>query len=371
MPMISVAEYNQIEQLRPLESLWNRLHERTPGASFQHSWDCFAAGAVSEGMKLRILVALIAGRPFGILPLQVETRSTPQGTLRVLSGLGEPVCDFAGPLGPNTTAMLAASFRHLQRTRRDWDTMEFRVANSGEMLAQRLQNAFRLMGWRADCESSGDWREVCPEAVMSGNLPGGELRPDPRLVFERFRPEDNSFAPWPMLAVCLSLVEETQGSEKAKRLRGLHQAAFRAGVSDWCLLSEAGVPQAAALNLITREGIKATVLTGRTDALKHRLVHRLLEDALWRGDGPYWFRSSEVPFFEGWKHATGRGFRYTHISPWAFRARWMRLRERIQSVGKNSPQVPETNICPRPHKLMLHSPSFSEAKSPVKVSSQS
>jgi hypothetical protein len=260
--------------------------------------------------------------------------------------------------------MLAASLRHLHRTRRDWDAVEFRLANSSVMLHNRLRNAFRLVGWNCESAPTEDWLEICPETVIppefAAKFPAEAIRPNPRLTFERLRPEDNNWAPWPMLASCLSLVEEVHGSAFANHLKGLHQAAYRAGISDWCLLREEGVPQAAALNLFTRGGMQSTALVGRSEALKLQLLTRILEDALWRGDGPYVFRSAEVPFSERWTNATRLGFRYTHLSPWAFRARWTQFRERIQSRWTIFNENPETHSCPGPHKLSLYSPASPE-----------
>ena len=67
---------------------------------------------------------------------------------------GGPGCPFAGPIGPHPTAMLTAAFRHLHRTRRDWDVIDFHQANPTDMQHRRLQNAFRLVGWRCEIRPS-------------------------------------------------------------------------------------------------------------------------------------------------------------------------------------------------------------------------
>lgn len=359
--MITVAEYNDVKQLKPLADLWARLFERTPEACFSHSWE-WAASLDSTSHKLRILLALVGGRPFGLLPMQVETRKTEAGELRVLTNTGSGFFPFAGPIGPNTTAMLTAAMRHLRRSRRDWDLVEFDLVNPTEMEKQRLSNTFQLMKWRCDAEASSEWIELSPNAELPKRLETQSSR----YTIERVRAEDYPGTPWPVLASCLSLVEETQGSDAARQLRSLHQAAFRAGLSDWSLLREDGIPRAAALHLLTRGRRLCTALVGHTDTAKFELVHRMLAEAQWEEDLPFLFRSTQIPFAASWLNATPAGFRYTHVSPWAFRARWLRLRQRIQSLWnrkkaeKVPPNPPESRPIPTRPKLAIFRPSPAE-----------
>lgn len=356
--MITVAEYNHVEQLKSLAELWDRFIQRTPNPCFSQSWD-WAAGLDSTSAKLRVLLALVGGRPFGLLPLQVETRETEVGELRVLTSAGSRFCPFAGPVGPNTTAMLTAAMRHLRRSRRDWDLVEFDLLKPTPMEMQRLENTFRLMKWRCDVESSMEWMEVSPTAELPTRF---ESRAS-TWTMERVRAEDHPAAPWPVLASCLSLIEEAKGTETAKQLRAWHQAGFRMGVTDWSLLRENGVPQAAAVHLLTRRRWLCTALVGRSESARFELVRRMLEEERWEENLPFVFRSSEFPFAEQWTNATPVGFRYTHVSPWALRARWLRLRRRIQSHW-NRPTPEETPASqpeslpnpPRP-KLSIYHPS--------------
>ncbi len=210
LPMLTIAEFHDAEQLKPLESVWNRLCNRTPNACSSHSFDSVFSNRLPGGGRLRVLLGIIRGRPFGILPLKVEQR--------VLTGLAEPELPFAGPVGPDTTAMLIASFRHLQRARRDWDRIEFCTAGDFEPLENRLKNAFRVVGW--NCE-----------------------------------------------------IEPARG-----------------------------------------------------------------------------------PISESGTNATRRGFRYTHVSPWALRARWRQFRERFSARRNFTQHPPEACPCPGPHRLSLYAP---------------
>ncbi len=151
--MITVAEFHHVNQLAPLAGVWKRLHEQTPAACPGQSLEAIMSLKLGDHAKLRVLLGMLGGRPFGILPLKVETRLTQVGPLRILSGASEPQSPFAGPVGPHTTAMLTAAFRRLSRTRRDWDLIEFHQADPTEMEHLRLQNAFRLVGWRCDVQA--------------------------------------------------------------------------------------------------------------------------------------------------------------------------------------------------------------------------
>lgn len=360
--MITVAEFNQVDQLKPLARCWDRLWNQTPTPCFSQTMDWIEAFAGCGG-KLRVLLAMLGGRPFGIWPLAVEKRATDYGELRCLRSAGESLAPFAGPVGRNTTAMLSASLRHVQKTRRDWDMVDFQFASGTERDHRRIQNAFRLVGWTVEADAVPDWREVRPETVASENS-----RPRPsRFTLERIRAEEQWQAPWPFLAACLTLVEDAQGAESANRLRQIHQAAYRAGIADWCLLKENGVPRAAALNVFTRGRWISTALIGRTESDRQRLFQLLLDDARDLGDEPYWFRASELPDSTLSSHATPAGFRYTHISPWAIKARWQRFCRRFGTGHKNQPELIETNhpsmqpssTPPRP-KLTIYRPASAE-----------
>lgn len=354
--MITVAEYNHADQLKPFQPLWTRLLDRTPESCISHTWDWINSQTHSQDLKPRILVAFLGGRPFGVLPLKVESRSTPWGSLRCLTSIGEPWFPFAGPLGPNTTAMLAAALRHIHRTRRDWDMVEFRLSDISEMLRRRLENAFRLVGWSCDLDPTDNWLEIDPELVITAAVPGRlnlPLIPKDRMTFERHRSDKSSRNSVSVVASCLSLINEIRGPSAANDLKMLSEAGSRAGVVDWCLLHEEGIPLAAAMNLITPHGIRTMALVGRNELVRSELIQRMLENAVLRGDGAYLLPVADVPFSERWTNATRRGFRYTHLSPWAIRARWQRFRERLQPVRRISGP---TEPAPTPRMLKLYSP---------------
>lgn len=361
--MITVAEYNNVEQLKPLADLWERFFERTPDPCFSHSWD-WLSGLDSTNAKLRVLLGSVSGRPFGFLPLQVESRKTEFGEFRVLTNAGSRFFPFAGPVGPHTTAMLTAGMRHLHRSPRDWDLIEFDLLHPSETERSRWNNTFQLMKWHCEVESRTEWQELSPSMEPPVRFAAGASK----FTMERMRAEDHASLPWPMLARCLSLVEELEGPDVARQLRAWHQTGFRAGRTDWTLLRENGVPQAAALNLLTRGRWLCTALVGRTEMARFELLRRLLEGARWEEDDmPLVVRSIDIPFAKAWSNATPVGFRYTHVSPWAWRARWWRFRQRISSRW-NRPDIQEIAcdstgsrpVPPRP-KLSIYCPSPTES----------
>lgn len=357
--MITVAEYNRIDRLQPLASLWERLWERTPEACFRQSWDWVSAlDCGAKRRKLRVLVALLGGRPFGIWPLQVETRMTELGRLRVLTEAGEPLAPFSGPIGRHTTAMLTTSLRHLQKTPRDWDVVDFQAADVSQSRHRRLLNAFRLVGWHCETSESSGWREIVPQSAFCS-----EDRPHPRFTLEHLRADELSPAPWPFLANCLSLVEDSHGRDAANQLRRIHQAGYRAGITEWCLLRENGVPQAAALFLLSRGRRLCTALAGRTEATRLELLQRLIEEAARHGEEPFWLPSAQIPDSSIPMNATPAGFRYTHISRWALKARWRRLSLRLPN--RRLCEETASSYCdgpsgPPPPKLTLYQPSSPE-----------
>ncbi len=163
--MMTVVEYNQLDLLGPFQSLWERLLERMPESCVGPTYEEIRSLDLDVQTKPRVLVALISGRPFGIWPLQVETRETSVGPLRVLTNLGDPADSSAGLIGPYPTAMLTASFRYLHRAKRDWDLIEFSLEAPSETEHLRFKNAFRLAGWRCRIESLSP--ETDPETNAS------------------------------------------------------------------------------------------------------------------------------------------------------------------------------------------------------------
>lgn len=124
--MAEVLEVSDLRTLRTLRLTWQALWTDSPGGSFFHTYDWFENywRHFGAGGRMRVLLVRAAGRPVGILPLVLQRRTYKLATVRVLGYPLDNWGTYFAPVGPNPTATLLPSLRHLAATARDWDQLE-------------------------------------------------------------------------------------------------------------------------------------------------------------------------------------------------------------------------------------------------------
>jgi len=129
--MSEVIEINEIEDLRAYASFWNRLHAKTPQATFFQTlpwletyWKFFG-----HGKKLRVLLVQVDCQIKGILPLVEQTERTKAGPVRILTYPLDGWGPFYGPVGSDQAATLYAAMQYLQATPRSWDLIDLRYVD--------------------------------------------------------------------------------------------------------------------------------------------------------------------------------------------------------------------------------------------------
>jgi hypothetical protein len=72
-PAVDVLEACDLKELEPYAADWNKLLPATPGASYFHAYDWFAAywRHFGQGQRMRVLLVLDDGRLVGVVPLVV------------------------------------------------------------------------------------------------------------------------------------------------------------------------------------------------------------------------------------------------------------------------------------------------------------
>lgn len=147
--MFQVIEVNSIEELRTYRLAWEELWNRGRSKRFQLSLPWLEAywNVAGTDRNLKVLVATLAGRVIGILPLVRKKTESRLGPLKVvtypLDGWG---CWF-GPVGPNSAATLTAGMRYLSRAKSDWDLLDFTYTDRDRLDLGRTTTAARNIGW--------------------------------------------------------------------------------------------------------------------------------------------------------------------------------------------------------------------------------
>lgn len=129
--MAKIIEVNQIEDLRPYAYFWNRLLDKTPGATFFQTLEWLETywKFYSHGKKLRVLLVQVDANIEGILPLVEQVERTKAGPVRVVTYPLDNWAAYFGPIGSQPAATLYASLQYLAAAPRTWDMIDLRWIN--------------------------------------------------------------------------------------------------------------------------------------------------------------------------------------------------------------------------------------------------
>ncbi len=147
--MFQVYEVNTIEELRTYQLAWEELWNRGRSRRFQLSFPWLEAyWKHSQGERtLKVLVATLAGRVIGILPLVRKKSESRLGTLKVLTYPLDGWGSWFGPIGPNSAATLTAGMRYLSKSKKGWDLLDFSYTDRDRLDLGRTVTAARNIGW--------------------------------------------------------------------------------------------------------------------------------------------------------------------------------------------------------------------------------
>jgi CelD/BcsL family acetyltransferase involved in cellulose biosynthesis len=359
--MTTVREINDPGELAELGPTWNELLERTPGATFFHSWDWFETywRHFSARKRLRLLVVSDDGQPTGILPLVVCTtrRSEPVRALTYpLNGWG----NFYGPIGPDPPATLSAGLDHILRTPRDWHFIELNWVDA-HLDDGHTKRALEGAGLDAVCEeqdtsaivdlsSHDSWDAYCAShnSNWRSNLRRKEkkLAGEGEITFVRYRSESPKSDPrWDLYDACEAISRAswqhtassgTMLTKEANRqfYRASHQAAADFGAVDMNLLYLGGRP-AAFSYCFHYKGHVTLIKTAFDPAVNSdgtgRIVQaRVIADSFARGDSVYDLGPESMEWKQLWLTDMRRIDRYTHFPRRAVMAQLVRAKRAIE-----------------------------------------
>jgi CelD/BcsL family acetyltransferase involved in cellulose biosynthesis len=153
--MAEVVEINDLEHLAAYKGDWQALFQRTPRASFFHTYEWFVSfwKHFGTGRKMRVLMIRSGETVTGIMPLCVNNERHRLSTIRVLT---YPLNDWGmwyEPLGPHQSATMFMAFQHLGNTPRDWDTIDLRWTPSDPAGHDVTRRAMTAVGWKPQREA--------------------------------------------------------------------------------------------------------------------------------------------------------------------------------------------------------------------------
>ncbi len=353
--MIHVSEINDETGLDGIRLLWNSLWRRTRGASYFQSFDWLTLywRHFSGSQKLKVLVASLAGKPIGILPLVVRKTETSFGRVNVLTYPLDNWGTCYGPIGPNSAATLIAAMRHLRENRSDWDVLDLHHVDVNRVDRGRTRNALRAAGMNclsrpsrtaALVDLDSDWMTYWSERPLQSrrlyHQSERQLEQAGKLEFVRFRPEEQSYGNadcrGDLFDEFLSLrpFSSTDSSAGRAFFCESHFTAARMAAVDLNLLRLNGRPIAAAYGHhvngqvdIIRSGV-AEEYKGDAGRV---LTARMLQDGASRGDQCYRFAPPTCSFVTDWQTSELETARLTHFAPTAPKAQLLRWNRNMKN----------------------------------------
>ncbi len=353
--MLHVAEFRTMEKLSSLRATWQKLWEKTPRSSFQQSYDWFTSFIENWGsdQAFRVLVVTVASKPIGIVPLIVETTESRLGTIRSLkypiSGWGT----YYGVVGPHPAATLAAAMRHLQQSKRDWETIELTNIDNVDSDRERTRNAMRNCGFRPlvqdgpetlAIELPGDWETFVEENQRQHKrYQDAEqvLSRDGDIEWIRFRPGTTTESlrdyRWDLFNdFCRLLNHQSrpavcgQSNIDVKRVRrflsDLHVWAVESQSVDMAILTCDSEPVAAAYNYVSIQGMENIAIATADhcpqaqDVLWGRMIRESIELADFRI-----LLATPNESGAAWSNSTAVSQSCTHFAALAPRSQLLRL----------------------------------------------
>lgn len=376
-----VHEVNSIEELNEFRPVWHHLLRDSRDASFVQTpeWLETFWAHFGENQKLRLLVMAQDGETAAIVPFVVMTADTSAGRLRYLTlpwtflGVGHR------PIGANTSYALTLAARHVRRTARDWDIIDYRCIEASSADRGRVKNALALGGLNLNVRAWGEGSSInFPNGGFDEywNSRGATLRQNVRrsevalarlgdLTFTRFRPSASPIhaalesAPefvqeaaaagpgdaherslrWDLFNACDEIDESANSARMINGIiernslklfqRDIHAVASRSGCADLSLLLIDERPVAFAYHLVHGKRVEAVRIGCRADVdpthASTLLVHQTLQDGYIRGDQEYVNCTGSTSWLADWQTKQYAGYRYTYFSPKAPRAQLLRF----------------------------------------------
>lgn len=370
---ISVREINDPAELPAYRCVWESLLARTARANFFQTLDWLEVYWKHFGSdrKLRVLIVSAGEEPVGILPLVVARERTKLGGLRFLTYPLDFWGSHYGPIGPDPEAILSAGLAHVRNTRRDWDVLELRWADSTDAESRLSEGCIQRAGLRAcrtlldqtaviDLQGSWEDYEKARGSKWRNNFRRWERRLEEQgaLTYLRYRPRGEAHGEtdprWDLWDACEQIARSSwQGSSEDGTtlshpsvrpfLRDVHAAATRCGGLDLNLMLLGDRPLAFAYSYYYRGSVFGLRIGQDRTLARHGagnvLYAKILRDSFERGDHTYDMGPGSLACKRDFYTRIEPVYRYSHFHPTVLRAqairlkRWADSREEMAAAG--------------------------------------
>lgn len=355
----TICEINDPARLSDLAIAWDRLHRRTPGATFFQTleWLTITLRHFKREQKLRVLVISEGDEPVGIVPFTVRTEAFRLGPLRVLSFPLDGWGTFYGPIGKEPVGLMQDALEHIRRQPRDFDVIDFRYlceqADHFPELAQAITHQPLKFFERPRMEVpivelADSWEEFTKS--KSKNWRRGMKREQERarqhgkLRYVRYRTdiETGRIDPrWDLFEQSRTVAQRSWQSQSPMEaafcssrvtslLRDLHVEAALNGMLDMNLLYLDERPVAFLYNYVCREHVYC--LRSGYDAscpakgLGTILLAECIEDSHNRGDVQINFGPGKQDYKLRFATEIQRAMTVTHYNPWGVHTQMLATR---------------------------------------------
>jgi CelD/BcsL family acetyltransferase involved in cellulose biosynthesis len=365
--MADVVEINDLEQLEAYAADWNNLFQRTPRASFFHTYEWFVTHwkHFSAGCKMRVLIVRSGETVTGIMPLCIVEEQHRLSTVKVLT---YPLCDWGmwyGPLGPHQSATMFMALQHLRKTTRDWDKIDLRWTPANPAGHDITRRAMAAMGWKPQREvyqqsslihfENNNWENFFASLNKKWRH---EIRRQERnlaklgeVEFVRHRPaaanNHNGDPRWELFDECVAVSRQswqanvTNGNTICHArvlpfIKECHAQAARLGMVDMAVLRLNGKPLAYQYNYHYQGevfGLRMGYASTASDlGVGKILLARFLQDSFTRGDKVLDLGIGDFDFKARFRTGIATSHHYSY-SPWnSWRSQSVRLSQWLRQT---------------------------------------
>lgn len=304
--MFQVTEINTIEELRTYKLAWEELWSRGRSKRFQLSFAWLEAywEHAEHDRSLKVLVATLANRVIGILPLVTKKTESRLGSVNILTYPLDGWGSWYGPIGPNCAATLTAGMRYLSTSTKGWDLLDLSYTDRDRLDLGRTVTAARNIGWSSleriwqqvpyiQLEESWDQflngkNENKIKQILAAEA---ELAALGKVSLQHYRSGtgtdselNNQLQAWQEIA---KSSPDTKALEDFSLIECIAQAADNSEQLDIAVLTLDNKPIAATLGFVHEHGVeivKSISVPEQPPAIESVLLGRLLEQGILLGD---------------------------------------------------------------------------------------
>ena len=358
--MLTVAEFDNWDQLAKIRLLWQDLWLKTENRTFFQTYHWFESFCRDnpEIEKFRVLVVNLEGKPAGLVPFVVRVKRKGLLKYRTLTYPLDSQGMHFGPLGAYPSTTTATVIKHLQESQHDWNSIELHHVDVDGSDKNRMMNAMTSRGMKPSralnqlcgkVSMARDWGEYwyrLPQEVRQ-RFDEAEKMVSTKgiLTYNRFSAHRSSnqdevahgeitkaLSNMKRVSFVKSKLRKNQSCRDNEKnmLSSLHELAFRHGIADTHVLFLNEKPYAGVYNYCSFGRVDCQAFFLAPEAIPESLdllIAEMLRSCFAMGDRELYFPAEFYRHTLGWQNEVGTSYRHTHFSSNSIRAQLKRLVE--------------------------------------------